>query len=382
MAYSPVRRSVFDSSKNFLALPALLLAGAALLAGCHPAVTDPKDPKFIVAEKGTWQITRADLDKEIASLLKQHQATPEQVGSEKMLQLETSMLKNMVLKNLLLAKGDTLQLKDVDKDEAAELEGIKSRIPPGQDFEQQLKVIGLTLDDVKKQIHEKVVIEKVLKAEAFKNDDPTEQEIGDFYLKNKASITTPPQVRASRILVHVDEKATPAEKAAKKKTITQAHDRVLHGEEFSKVAMQVSEDRSSAPKGGDIDYFRPGENEPGFDQVAFNTKQGALSPVFETSLGYQFLKVTDIKPGGEVSLADVRPKITAYLRDQKMKEQSQAYITKLLADSGVVYHVAMVEPPAQNAAAGPGGPDSAPPSAASTPPPAAPPAATKSAPTQ
>src|ERR1017187_7990650 len=189
MAYFPVHRCVFNSSRNFPALTALLLAGAALLAGCHPAVTDPKDPKFIVAEKGNWQITRGDLNKETASLLKQHQATPEQVGPEKMLQIDTSVLKNMVLKNLLLAKSATLQLGDEDKDEATELEGIKSRIPPGQDFEQQLKLVGLTLDDVKRQIHEKVVIEKVLKAEAFKNDDPTEQEINDFYLKNKESIT-------------------------------------------------------------------------------------------------------------------------------------------------------------------------------------------------
>ena len=384
MAYFPVRRSVFDSSKNFLALPlplcALLLAGAALLAGCHPAVTDPKDPKFIVAETGNWRITRADLDKEIASLLKQHQATPEQVGTEKMLQIDTSVLKNMVLKNLLLAKAATLQLGDMDKDEAAELEAIKSRIPPGQDFEQQLKAIGLTLDDVKKQIHDKVVIEKMLKVEAFKNDDPTEQEINDFYLKHKESITTPPQVRASRILVHVDEKTTPAEKIAKKKAIDKAHDRVLHGEEFSKVAMQVSEDRTSAPKGGDIDYFRPGENpDAGFDEVAFNTKLGAVSPVFETSLGYQFLKVTDIKPGGEVPLADVRPKIAAYLREMKMQEQEKAYVTALLANSDVAYHMKLVEPTAPTAA-GPGGPDSAPPAAAPAPPPEAPPAATNSSP--
>jgi hypothetical protein len=351
MAYSPVHCSIFDSSKNFPALAALLLAGAALLAGCHPsAVTDPKDPKFVVAEKGNWQITSGELDKEIASLLKQHQATPEQVGPEKMLELKSSMLKNMVLKNLLLAKGATLQLENADKDEAAELEGIKSRVPPGQDFEQQLKLIGLTLDDVKKQIHEKVVIEKVLKAEAFKNDDPTDQEINDFYLKKKADITAPPQVRASRILVHVDEK-------------------------ISKVAMQVSEDRTSAPKGGDIDYFRPGENpDAGFDQVAFNTKLGAVSPVFETSLGYQFLKVTDIKPGGEVPLAEVRPKIAAYLREMKMQEQEKAYVTALLANSDVAYHITLVEPTPQTAA-GPGGPDSAPPAAAP-----APPAATNSAP--
>src|ERR1700683_1533449 len=105
MAYSPVRRSIFDSSANFLILPALLIAGGPLLAGCHPAVTDPTDPKFIVAEKGNWQILRGELDTEVANFLKQRQATPEQVGPAKMPMLQTMMLKNLVLKKLLLERA-------------------------------------------------------------------------------------------------------------------------------------------------------------------------------------------------------------------------------------------------------------------------------------
>ncbi len=66
-------------------------------------------------------------------------------------------------------------------------------------------------------------------------------------MKNKDKFNVPPQIRASRILIIVDEKATPADKAAKKKAIDKAHDRVTHGEDFSKVATEVSEDRYSAP---------------------------------------------------------------------------------------------------------------------------------------
>jgi len=171
------------------------------------------------------------------------------------------------------------------------------------------------------------------------------------------------------------------EKAAKKKAITKARDRVIHGEDFGKVATEVSEDRTSAPNRGDIGFFQRGENpDAGFDDVAFNTKQGVVSPVFETPLGYQFLKVTDSKPAGEIPLADVRPKIADYLRDQKSKEAAQAYVMKLLADSGVTYHIVLVDPPAQTAApADAEAPDNAPPSDApdssATPPPAPAPAA-------
>jgi parvulin-like peptidyl-prolyl isomerase len=389
MVYFPVRRSLFNSSKYFLALPTLLFVGAVLLAGCHPAVTDQNDPKFIVAEKGNWQITEGELETEITSLLKQHQTTPEQIGPSKMPYVKTMALKNMVLKKLLLDKAAALPMTDVDKEEAAELDKLKGPATDAQ-FDQQLKTSGLTLDDLKKMLHEKVLIRKVLEAEAFKNVDPTEQEIEAIYLQHKDSFNIPEKIRASRILIMVDDKTSPADKAAKKKAIDKARARVVHGEDFSKVAAEVSQDQSSKLKGGDLPYFARGENEPGFDDVAFATKENAISPVFQTALGYQFLKVTAIQPAGIVPMADARGYISSKLREMKMEEQSQVYAKKLLADSGVVYHLVMVDPPAQMAAPpGSGAPDNAPPSAvpnssvSSSPTEAPPPpAATNSAPGQ
>jgi peptidyl-prolyl cis-trans isomerase C len=359
MAYSIVRRLVGDSSSRLLLFPTLLLVGAALLSGCHPAVTDPKDPKFIVAEKGTWKITRAELDAEIADFLKGHNATPEQVGPAKMPMVETMMLKNMVLKKLILERAAALPLTDVDKEEAAQLDVVKQNLPPGQTLDAQLKAAGMTMDDLKQKIHEQVLMHKVLEAEAFKNVDPTDQQIDMIYLKYKDQFSTPEEVRASRILLLVDDKTSAADKAAKKIAINKAHDRVVKGEDFSKVAMEISEDRYSAPKGGDIGLFRRGENEAGFDDVAFNTKPNVVSPVFQTQLGLQFLKVTAIQPAGVVPVAQARALIASKLKDQNMQMQSQAYAKQLLADSGVTYHLVLVDPPAQMApqGGGPGGPD-------------------------
>jgi peptidyl-prolyl cis-trans isomerase C len=363
---SSLLRRPFVPSKPLFALPVIVLAGAALLAGCHPAppaVVDPADPKFVVAEKDNWQITRGDLNTEVSTFLKQHQVTPEQVGPSKMPFLETMTLKNLVLKKLMLAKAAALPQTDADtKAEAAELDSLKQQIPPGQTFDQALKSAGLTEDDLKQRIHEKAQVKKVLDAEAFKNVDPTEQQIDDIYLKNKDSFNIPAKVRASRVLVMVDAKATPADKAAKKKAIDKAHDRVVKGEDFGKVAGEVSEDQSSKTKGGDLGYFQKGENpDAGFDDVAFKTKENAVSPVFLTPLGYQFVKVTAIQPAGTLPIADARGYISSKLKQDNMQKQSQAYATNLLANSGVTYHLKLVDPPAELA---PGGPNGAPPQSA------------------
>src|ERR1700728_1317545 len=109
MAYSPVLRSKFASSLHIIAFPVILLAGVAFLSACHPAVKDPGDPKFVVAEKGTWQISRGELDTEIASFLQARPAPPQMDGKPKMPVVETEMLKNMVLKQLLLERAAALQ---------------------------------------------------------------------------------------------------------------------------------------------------------------------------------------------------------------------------------------------------------------------------------
>ena len=78
--------------------------------------------------------------------------------------------------------------------------------------------------------------------------------------------------------------------------------------------------------------------------------------------------MTDTKPGGPVPLADVRPKIAAYLKEQKMKQESQDYATKLLADPTIKYHLVLVDPPAQTMG-NPGGGDSSAPPDSNEPPP-------------
>jgi parvulin-like peptidyl-prolyl isomerase len=360
MTFSPLPRLRFSLSRCF---PGLLLIAAVLLAGCHSkpaAVINPADPKFIVAEKGDWHVLRGDLDAEISKYLQQHHMTPDQVGPDKMPMLETYSLDNIILKKLILDRAATLQINDTAKEEADYLEQARGA-STDDEFNKALQTANLTLDQLKEQIHDRVIMEEVLKKEALTNVDPTEQEIDDFYLKNKARIATPAQVRASRILIHLDGQTSPADKAAKKKAIEAAYARVKKGEDFSKVAMEVSEDRSSAPKGGDLDYFQKGENEPGFDDVAFSLKPGQVSPVFETALGYQFIKVTDIKPGGEVSLAEARSDIANYLHQKKAESAIDAYSSKLLATSGVVYHIVRYAPQAPTSA--PSAPASATPAA-------------------
>jgi parvulin-like peptidyl-prolyl isomerase len=325
----------------------LLAAATLAVSGCHPRISDPHDPKFIVAEvPNDWTITRAQLDHEMGNLFKARNISPAQIGAANMPVVETEILRNMVLEKLLLARASKRTFPDADKMADDAFSRIKGRFPTEAAFQDKLKQTGMTEDDLKKSIHDQVLIEDLFKADALHDTEPSEKEVNDFYLGHQNLFQVPLKLRASRVLVIVDEKATPAQKAAKKKAIDAARARVAKGEDFSKVATQVSDDRYSAPRGGDIGYFQRGENEAQFDDVAFASKIGVLSPVFETPMGYQFLKVTEIKPAGVLSVDDARQPIAENLEKMKVDQEKEAYAEKLMKDSNVTYNIPLTEPPA------------------------------------
>jgi hypothetical protein len=179
------------------------------------------------------------------------------------------------------------------------------------------------------------------------NTPPSDEEIDALYNAHKDAFNVPPMVRASRVLILSSESDTPAQKAAKKKQIDAARARVMKGEDFSKVAMEVSQDRSSAPKGGDMGQFPRGENEPGFDDVAFKTKVNTVSPVFNDSMGYQFVKVTESTPAGTIPLATARALLAPKLQAEKKQEAENAYAKSLLKDPSVNFYLKLVDPSTQ-----------------------------------
>jgi len=351
MAFIPVLRPLAAKGRLFGA-GAALLAGLLLLTGCKkPAVTDPNDPAFIVASVGQWTVTRADLNKQVDEAIAQQGGTREQVPPANMPGIESQVLRYIVLKKVLLDKAATMQLPDIDKQVAEAVDYAKTRTGPktlsDAELGDMLKTHGMTLDQWKQNLHDIATMQAVLDAGASKDIQPTDQEIDAIYNAHKDAFNVPPMLRASRVLIHSDNSDTPAQKAAKKKQADAARARVMKGEDFSKVAMEVSEDRSSAPRGGDMGKFQRGENEPGFDDHVFSQKVNTVGPVFSTVLGYQFVKVTDSTPAGVIPLAEARALITPKLAQEKKRVAENAYALSLLKDPSVQFYLKLIDPSSQ-----------------------------------
>lgn len=123
-------------------------------------------------------------------------------------------------------------------------------------------------------------------------------EIDKYYAEHVKEFETPHQVKAAHILVKAAEGAGAEVEAKARATAADAIRRARAGEDFAKLARELSEDPTSAQSGGDLGYVSRGEMVPAFEEALFTLKQGEVSPEpVRTPFGFHVIKVSDVKPG-------------------------------------------------------------------------------------
>jgi len=157
----------------------------------------------------------------------------------------------------------------------------------------------------------------------------TDEEIKAEYEKNKEKYKVGESVRASHILIPVDEKMGDAEKAAQKAKAEAILVKAgAQGADFAALAKEFSS-CPSKENGGDLGYFTRGEMVEEFEAAAFEGEAGKVLPkVVQTFYGYHIIKVVDKKGAGYKEIADVKEE----LKESLINEKRMALYTNMLAD--------------------------------------------------
>jgi peptidyl-prolyl cis-trans isomerase D len=144
-----------------------------------------------------------------------------------------------------------------------------------------------------------------------------------YYQEHAAEFEEPKRLRVAHVLVRVPPVGgSDAENAAKAK-VEDVIKRAKGGEDFAKLAREVSEDKASAVQGGDLGFVGPGELVAPFEQAAFALDQGEISAPVRTPFGYHAIRVIEVKEGGKAALNEVASKIKETLRAQKSERAAQ-----------------------------------------------------------
>lgn len=134
------------------------------------------------------------------------------------------------------------------------------------------------------------------------------------------------EVRASNLMIHVDESASPADTLKAYNRIMKWREMLVDGDvDFAQLAHDSSTDESAKINYGDLGYFTVFNMIYDFENMAYNTPVGGISPVFRTQFGYHILKVTDKRPNrGERKVAHILIRVNSDSEAEEKKKQIDA----------------------------------------------------------
>ena len=138
------------------------------------------------------------------------------------------------------------------------------------------------------------------------------------------------EVHARHILIRAAPGDEKAGKDAEDK-INAIIARLKKGEDFAKVAAEVTEDPSGKANGGDLGYFAKEQMVPEFSDVAFKLEKGQMSEPVKTQFGWHVLKVEDKRVKPTPKFEEVKPQIEQYVTRKAQAE----LVTKLRAEAKI-----------------------------------------------
>lgn len=242
--------------------------------------------------------------------------------------LQEKALDQAIGARLLLERSQQLDVPVTAADIDAEIAKVIEQVGGEDNFKKALAAQNITEDDFRKELEKGARVNKLVEQACTGVEEPTEQDVTDFYEAHKSEYVTEPKVLCQHILVKVEENSTSDEKSAAFEKILAIKERIAAGGNFAEEAEKNS-DCPSGREGGSLGWFGPGMMVPEFDKVAFEMKKGEVSGVVTTQFGYHIIYKADEQPGGQQTLVDVHDQIKDLLRHEARGKAVDAFVAEL-----------------------------------------------------
>lgn len=144
-----------------------------------------------------------------------------------------------------------------------------------------------------------------------------EQDLKDFYNKNRDRYVDPEKRRARHILINVERGDDAAALKKAQDVLAQAR----AGKDFSALATQYSQDGGSAKQGGDLGWAERSAFVGPFSDALFSMSANEIRGPVRSEFGYHIIRLDGVQPGKTRSFEEARAEIDAEVRRNKAADE-------------------------------------------------------------
>ncbi|GAC1417265.1 MAG: hypothetical protein NVSMB57_12300 [Actinomycetota bacterium] len=229
---------------------------------------------------------------------------------------ERRELAQMIQDRIVQSEGEKEHIKVA----AAEVDGryqrIRSQFRTEDEFRNALQQQGINPSSVKDRIRLRLIVEAIQKR-ISSQIKITDAEVKGVY----GDGSTFEEANVRHILFSAQR---PPEFPVALKKAQAALARIRKGEDFAKLAKQLSQDPGSKGQGGALGAITRGRTVPEFEKAVFSMKAGQISQPVRTQFGYHIIQTLSIS---KKTFAQAAPEIRTKLQQQQAKKAFNDFLS-------------------------------------------------------
>ncbi|MGB9663369.1 MAG: peptidylprolyl isomerase [Ignavibacteria bacterium] len=210
--------------------------------------------------------------------------------------LKKAVLNSLIEEKLMLVQAELDSIRVTEDEVNRQLDyQIENFIQQFGSKEKLEQAYNRPLEKIKRELRDEIrnniLIQKV-QDQKFARLEISRYEVEKFFEQYKDSIgLVPEEVQLSQIFIQA--KLSDYDKEILRSKIRAILDSIKNGGDFSDFARRYSEDLATAKQGGDLGFVRRGLFFKEFEEVVFTMKEGEISDIIETPIGFHIAQLVE-----------------------------------------------------------------------------------------
>jgi peptidyl-prolyl cis-trans isomerase C len=254
---------------------------------------------------------------------------PAQLDAAQLLKAKREAQREFDLESRVLRAPEASRVVISSTDVQEAFRQIRDRYADEEEFLDDLRLNRLDSEQLRQALYRECRVNAVLDFAASRAPTISEVEIGIYYHEHPKKFVRPERREARHILITVnDEFPENSRDNAMAKISLIAAKVYKKPHKFAKLALQYSE-CPTALQGGLLGTIARGTLYPELDKALFLMREGQISGIIETEIGFHILMCTRIEHSAVMPLKSAAPKIRKLLEERSRRVCQRAWLAAL-----------------------------------------------------
>lgn len=244
-------------------------------------------------------------------------------------EVRQTLLNQLIDQKLIeqIAGKSELSVEERDIDSSVERIKEENRLTD-EDFRAALQAQGMTMESFRKKMRSQILASRLETMEVKRKIVITKEEVKAYYEENTTKYAGEVKYHLRNIIKKALSYDKPEHKQAVYDIMQQVISEFKNGKSFEDLAAEYSES-PYAREGGELGVFKLSDLSPNLKKAVETLSPGEITPILETSQGYQIIYLQEIVNTQGTPLEEAEREIEELLYQKQYKQKRKEWIDRL-----------------------------------------------------